>query len=130
MKKASTIIILDKNDHILLQHRDAGAPTHPNMWGLWGGELEAGESFAEAAIREIGEELGIRVQASDLSQFGRYLEEEGTKEVLVFVLRDTGAFTYVLGEGDGMQFFNREELKDLPLVPTTRQATTDYYTTA
>lgn len=129
MKKASTIIILDKSDRILLQHRDAAAPTNPSMWGLWGGELEANESFAEAAIRELGEELGIRVQASDLLPFGRYLEDEGKKEMQVFVLRDTGAFTYVLGEGDGMQFFSREELKDLPLVPTTRQAATEYYAT-
>ena len=129
MKKSATIIILDAHDNILLQHRDAGAPINPNVWGLWGGELEEGESFAEAAVRELNEELGIRIQESDLAQFGRYLEEEGKKEMQVFVLRDTGAFTYVLGEGDGMRFFSREELNDIAMVPTSRQAATEYYNT-
>lgn len=37
-----------------------------------GGKLEPGESFAAAAVRELEEELGIRVAETELTDMGRW----------------------------------------------------------
>lgn len=55
------VIIIDKLGRVLLQKR-----TDNNKWGLPGGSLELGESFQEAAIREVYEEVGLRVKSLKL----------------------------------------------------------------
>ncbi|WP_300351469.1 NUDIX hydrolase [Clostridium sp.] len=55
------VIIIDNLGRVLLQQR-----TDNNMWGLPGGSLELGESFQEAAIREVYEEVGFKISTLDL----------------------------------------------------------------
>ncbi|HET9516179.1 MAG TPA: NUDIX domain-containing protein, partial [Actinoplanes sp.] len=56
---AAGCVVLDAQ--VLLQRRgDDG------RWGLPGGALELGESAAEAAVREVFEETGLRVQVDSL----------------------------------------------------------------
>jgi 8-oxo-dGTP pyrophosphatase MutT (NUDIX family) len=54
------LVVLDTADQVLLFHtRD---PTYPDLgdwWELPGGGIEAGETYLEAAIRELHEETGI-----------------------------------------------------------------------
>ncbi|GMQ64660.1 NUDIX hydrolase [Vallitalea maricola] len=49
-------IVLDKHDRVLLHHR-----CDNDLWGLPGGVIELGESVEDAAIREVFEETGIKV---------------------------------------------------------------------
>lgn len=51
------VIILDKSDRILLQHR-----TDNNCWGITGGAVELGETLEEAAKREAYEETGLNIK--------------------------------------------------------------------
>ena len=61
---ASAVIITDDQDRYLLQRRDDKPDIfYPGCLGLFGGALEDGETFEEAAIREVQEELGLRLQA-------------------------------------------------------------------
>ena len=51
------VIICDSKRQILLEKRsDCG------MWGLPGGQIEAGESVTETAVREVFEETGLKVK--------------------------------------------------------------------
>ena len=60
---------LIQGDHILMvQHRE---PTR-SYWTLPGGGVEAGETPAEAAVREVLEETGVRVRAVRLLWEGTY----------------------------------------------------------
>jgi 8-oxo-dGTP pyrophosphatase MutT (NUDIX family) len=60
----SVVIIVNKKEEILLQHRKDGG------WGLPGGLMELGESFEETAIREVKEETGLDID--DLIQLHVY----------------------------------------------------------
>ncbi len=52
-------VVVDEYERILLLHRSTDEQT---QWELPGGKIEEGELPAEAAIREMYEELGVRVQ--------------------------------------------------------------------
>ncbi len=64
----STIIVTNSKGEILLQKRSDN-----NMWGLPGGALELGESYEEAAYREVLEETGYKVEIkSMIGVFSKY----------------------------------------------------------
>jgi 8-oxo-dGTP pyrophosphatase MutT (NUDIX family) len=50
----------------LLTRRAASLRAHSSQWALPGGRCDQGESPAEAALRELHEELGVKLGASDV----------------------------------------------------------------
>jgi 8-oxo-dGTP pyrophosphatase MutT (NUDIX family) len=46
---------------VLLCHRQPGRSIYPNVWDLPGGHVDTDESLGDALVRELEEELGIRV---------------------------------------------------------------------
>lgn len=52
-----TVLVKNAEGHVLLQKR-----TDSYDWGTIGGSLELGESFEEAARRELFEEAGLRAE--------------------------------------------------------------------
>lgn len=66
------VIILDKNGRILLGRRNedpeiADSELHEEgTWTLPGGNIEYGESFEEAGVREIKEECNLDVKTEDI----------------------------------------------------------------
>jgi len=59
-RPTARVLLLDRADRILLlKGRLPGAPKGPGSWFTVGGGVEAGETFVQAAAREIREETGI-----------------------------------------------------------------------
>jgi 8-oxo-dGTP pyrophosphatase MutT (NUDIX family) len=59
-RKAARVVVLDRQGRVLLlRARDPADPTKPPWWEIPGGGMEAGETSAEAARRELLEETGI-----------------------------------------------------------------------
>ncbi|MER7761967.1 NUDIX hydrolase [Streptomyces sp. NPDC097619] len=58
-RRVARVVLLDPRDRILLLHGFEPAEPSEDWWFTPGGGLEAGESRAEAALRELAEETGI-----------------------------------------------------------------------
>lgn len=70
---AVNILIVNDKNEVLHQRRAPNKDSFPNMWDLsCGGHVVTGESYLDAAIRELKEELGIDVQAEELQQLGSF----------------------------------------------------------
>ncbi len=57
LRRAARLIVLDPEGRALMFRYDV--PGRPPFWVTAGGECESGESFADAARRELFEETGI-----------------------------------------------------------------------
>jgi isopentenyldiphosphate isomerase len=64
--------IVTSAGRVLLQRRSLLKENNPGLWDVSvAGHVSAGESVAEAAVREVEEEIGLRIDASDLQFIGR-----------------------------------------------------------
>lgn len=71
LKRAAVAIALTRDDAggetaFLLTRRAASLRAHSAQWALPGGRCDPGESQVEAALRELHEELGLRLDANDV----------------------------------------------------------------
>ena len=57
--------IIRRGDRLLLCHRHPDRAWYPNVWDLPGGHVEPGEAPGDALVRELTEELGVRVTVPD-----------------------------------------------------------------
>jgi 8-oxo-dGTP diphosphatase len=60
------VALIDRAGRILLQRRRLGGE-HGGLWEFPGGKVEPGESPQTALVREIDEELGLRIDSRDLA---------------------------------------------------------------
>lgn len=63
---------------LLLTRRAAGLRSHAGQWALPGGRIDEGETPEQAALRELGEEVGLQLEAgSVLGRLDDYATRSG-----------------------------------------------------
>lgn len=68
------VLVFNHKNEILLQKRSSTKDLYPNCWDLSvGGHVNYGKSYLETAVREVGEELGLDINESDLIFKGEVL---------------------------------------------------------
>lgn len=70
------IYIINSKGEFLIQKRAKCKRHYPDIWDLNMGHVIAGETSKQAAIREISEEIGVRLEPDDLKLVERFVWEE------------------------------------------------------
>lgn len=128
--RGAGIILIDDKRRVLLQYRDKNTSWYPNYWGVFGGQIEEGETPEQAVRREVEEELEIGL--TDLKFFRRYelKREKGIYEAFIFIaplnipvekLREQQR------EGEDLGLFSLGELKDLKATNLTKLVLKDFF---
>ena len=105
-------MVYDGQGNILVQNRrkkDWSGVTFP------GGHVEAGESFADAVIREVGEETGLTIEHPVLCGIKQWSEEDGARAVVLFYKTDRFSGELKSSEEGEVFWVRREEFESLPL---------------
>lgn len=108
--------VVERDGRLLLCRRPEGK-RHAGLWEFPGGKLLPGESIAEAARRELAEELAVEV----LSVGGLLLElpDPGSPFVVEFYRVEIAGEPVPL-EHDGLAWVRPEDLEGLDLAPSDR----------
>lgn len=125
--------IIKYNEKILLEKRK-----DCDLWGLVGGGVKRQETPLEAIVREVREELGIRISKECFKKLGVYGEpgriaayQDGSiwrMVVVVFQLEfESEPDIVISNESADMRFFSKEQLSDIEIVVTHSDIVEDWF---
>jgi 8-oxo-dGTP diphosphatase len=107
--------VLRLNGQTLLCHRQPDRASWPHVWDLPGGHVDDDESVAEALVRELGEELGVQIEAPKGSPW-MTIVLDGLELNLYLIDRWEGEPRNVaLEEHDDIRWFAADDLELLDL---------------
>lgn len=129
-------VIITCNGRLLLEKR-----RDSDTWGLVGGGVKNYETEAQAIVREVYEELGLRIPKERFRKLGVYGEpgriaayQDGSVWQMVIVvfgleLEDEPNLT-ISAESRELRFFTKEEVKDIEIVITHSDIVEDWFLNA
>lgn len=112
-----------------------------DTWGLVGGGVKKSETELQAIVREIYEELGLRIKPRQLRKLSVYGEpgriaafQDGSIWRMVIVvfgleLPEMPELT-ISAESRDLRFFTKEELRDIEIVVTHSDIVEDWFLNA
>lgn len=118
LSRVAFIILMNSKRELLLQQRSATKETYPLYWsGAAAGHVDSGETYEQAASRELSEELGIE---APLRYLGKYLSEEDGEMVAMFLAFHDGPYEIERKEIEKIDFFSFERLRqEMPSMKVT-----------
>ena len=110
------VFVIDRECRIYLQRRSLNKEEHPGKWdSSAAGHVHSGESYSEAAVRELAEELGLDNPVKPLFKIPAS-EETGREHSMLYTAEIDGERCtpepnpQEIEEG---RFFTREQIHDL-----------------
>lgn len=83
------IWIMNSNNELLVQKRNPKKETFPNLWAISvAGHVRSGEDSIEAALRELKEELGIKIDSNELKYLFTIRRQQNLKNGVLRVIDD------------------------------------------
>ena len=107
----SVVLMVDTDDRIAMQLRE-NIPDLPaaNQWGLFGGLIDEPETPKETALREIQEELNVRLDADRITLYRKHYIPEQNLTTWVFHYRVNGKLDdAILNEGQAWDFIGQDD---------------------
>ena len=91
--RAVHVIVTNSEGRVFLQKRSMAKDISPGKWdSSCSGHVDSGEDYDAAAVRELGEELGLRAAVPARWFRVEACEQTGWEFVWVYRLRDDGPF--------------------------------------
>ncbi|MBC8010779.1 MAG: NUDIX domain-containing protein [Burkholderiales bacterium] len=113
--RAVHVLCFDRDGRVFLQRRSMLKDSAPGRWcASCSGHVDAGEDYATAAVRELGEEIGASVSGLEALQPWLRIEprrETGMEFVWVYRVAHEGPFTLHPAEIMDGAWYGREELE-------------------
>jgi 16S rRNA (adenine1518-N6/adenine1519-N6)-dimethyltransferase len=113
LHRAVHVFVFNKRGDLLLQQRSMFKDAHPGVWdSSVSGHLDSGEDYAAAAVRELDEEMGIRVEEAP-EEIGRIssCEETGWEHVRLYRTSHSGSVKFPAAEVEAAAWFPLAELE-------------------
>jgi 8-oxo-dGTP pyrophosphatase MutT (NUDIX family) len=118
----AALIVSEKGRYLLQLREDLPGVDFPNMWGLFGGSRDTGESPDNALLRELREELaftaGLRrlflISTFDARQWKLWNVRRAFYEV---PSEESEIHNFVLGEGSSFGWFSVDDIMKLQVIP-------------
>jgi 8-oxo-dGTP pyrophosphatase MutT (NUDIX family) len=105
MSLDATAVVIDDGMVLLIQRADF------KTWALPGGRVDVGESVAEAAIREVYEETGLKIELMSLVGIYAMPRWIGNDHSVVFAARPCGGMLQLqANEADDARYFRADKL--------------------
>lgn len=114
--RAVSIAVVSSDGRLLVHRRAPTKDVWPGMWDVAaGGVVAVGESYPDAARRELAEELGVQVAPGDLVGLGRgrYADADVALVGRAFRTVHDGPFRFTDGEIAEVRWVTRVELDEL-----------------
>ena len=106
---------------VLLHHRDGNTSANPHKWAFFGGQGEQDESYVDCFVREMAEEIGLRLQPEQAVHLREYMNTLVNQYRVVFYVETyVPTERLVLGEGAGFGWFTLDAALRLDLAQRTR----------
>lgn len=112
--RAVSIAVLGSDGRLLVHRRANTKDVWPGMWDLAaGGVVAAGETYDDAARRELAEELGVIAASWELLGEGKFADDDVAMIGRGFLVVHDGPFQFTDGEIEEVRWVDRGELESL-----------------
>ncbi|MBD3362647.1 NUDIX domain-containing protein [Candidatus Dojkabacteria bacterium] len=108
------ICLLNKKGEFLIQKRSTNKKTFPGMYtNSPTGHVEKGETYEEAALKEVKEELGIKDIELHFTKKFITNTPQNRAYISIFTGIHNGPFMISRKEVDEVKFYNKESIKSI-----------------
>ncbi len=112
LHRAVHVFVFNKRGDLLLQQRSMLKDEYPGVWdSSVSGHLDSGEDYEAAAIRELGEEMGISGGEPEEIGLIKASAKSGWQHVRLYSVRYDGALKYPCAEIDAAIYFPLAEIE-------------------
>ena len=110
--RAAHILVFNTRGQLILQKRSLNKDIQPGKWDTSvGGHVDSGESYEEAAYRELYEELGIKGIGLEYLYDYKLRNEVESENIRSYCCIYDGDITFNPYEIDDVRFWDIEEIK-------------------
>lgn len=107
------VAVISADDDLLVHRRAETKDVWPGCWDVAvGGVCAPGEDWRDAAVREVGEELGIEGARVEFLGTGAFSDDEVSLVAAVFCCRTDGPFRFADGEITEAHWVRRADLDE------------------
>ncbi|BCR04794.1 NUDIX hydrolase [Desulfuromonas versatilis] len=109
--RVAHVLVFNRSGSLLLQKRSLTKDVQPGRWDTSvGGHLDPGESYLQAARREMTEELGIEGVALTFLYYSKVRNDFESENVATYLALFEGPIRHAASEIDEVRFWSADEI--------------------